>query len=88
MAEGGVKQGLLGKIEELNLEASLWTAYAKRMKQYMIATGNKDESAPKVVVFLTVVGSRTYSLLRNSAHPQKPEETTYDELVAMLEQHF
>ena len=74
MTEGSVKQGLLGRIEEFNLEASSWTAYAERMEQYMIATGNKDDSPQKVAVFLTVIGPRTYSLLRDLAHPQKPAE--------------
>ena len=85
MTEGSVKQGLLGRIEEFNLEASSWTAYAE---QYMIATGNKDDSPQKVAVFLIVIGPRTYSLLRDLAHPQKPAEKKYSELVAMLEKHF
>ena len=38
--------------------------------------------------FLAVIGPATYTLVRNSVSPDKPEDKTYDELVAALKNHF
>ena len=36
----------------------------------------------------SVIGSPKYRVLRNLLTPEKPADKTFDQLVAMLEQHF
>lgn len=42
----------------------------------------------KVATFLSVIGPKTYSLLRSLAQPQKPGEKTYNDIVKILDKHF
>ena len=42
----------------------------------------------RVAVLLSVIGSRTYSLLRSLLHPEVPGEKTYDQLATALREHF
>ncbi len=39
-------------------------------------------------MFLSVIGSKNYSLLRNLLAPTKPREATYDALTTKLKDHF
>ena len=39
-----------------------------------------DNGAKKIVVFLTVVGAKTYALLSNIVTPTKPADKSYPEL--------
>ncbi len=39
-------------------------------------------------VYLAVVGPSTFSLLRNLVSPAKPGEKTFEELVALLQEHY
>ena len=41
-----------------------------------------------VSVFLTVIGSKTYELLRNLIAPGKSADLKYEELVEILGKHF
>ena len=63
-------------------------SYEERMDQFMLATGNGEDNAKKVAVFLTVIGAETYSLLRDLVHPEKPSSLTYGELTTKLREHF
>ena len=42
----------------------------------------------QVAVFLSVLGSKTYLLLRNLLTPETPKDKTFDELVTVLKEHF
>ena len=57
----------------------------KEYNYYIEANGVED--AKKVAVLLTVMGSKSYGLLRNLLAPGKPHEKTYDELVETLKGH-
>ena len=53
---------------------------------FFLANGVEDDK--KVPVFLSVVGSKTYSLLRNLVAPALPQDKTFEQLVAILKGHF
>ena len=57
------------------------------MKQFFLANEIADEQK-KITVFLTVIGTKTYTLLRNLVAPEKPATKTYTELVATLKAHL
>ena len=73
-----------GSFKEFNPDADRITPYLEQMA--LIANKVPDEN--KVPVFLSVLGGRTYSLLRDLLAPSLPEGSTYDELVGLLKNHF
>ena len=57
------------------------------MEQYMIANDVKDEKR-KIAVFFTLVGGKTYNLLRDLASPGKPADLKFTEAIELLKNHF
>ena len=66
-----------------------WSAYTERFEHYTYANGIDTKDEKKLVsVFLAIVGSSTYDLLRNLVAPKKPAEYKFKELVDVLQRHF
>ena len=63
-----------------------WPQYVERMDHFFAANG--IDEAHKKSTFLAVIGSATYTLVRNLVSPDKPGDKTYDELVVALKNHF
>ena len=78
---------LVGSIETFYLHADNWLEYIERVEQYFIANGI-DSAEKKRGILLTVVGSETYSLIRNLLTPVKPSEKTFAEIVEILKTHL
>ena len=76
----------VGQISEFQSELESITVYLERVGQYFIA--NEIPTGRRVAVLLSVIGSRTYSLLRSLLHPEVPGEKTYDQLATALREHF
>ena len=77
---------LYGDVGQFNNTAEPWVVYEERLQQFFIA--NEIAVEKQVAVLLTVVGQRTYQLLRDLAQPKKPSELTYAEINVLLEGHF
>ncbi len=67
-----------GRIEEFQPEVESISAYLERVELFFDA--NDIAAARRVPTFLSVIGSKNYSLLRNLFAPTKPREATYDTL--------
>ena len=78
--------GTIGSVQEYRSENELFSAYLERVQLFFIANDVAD--AKKVAVFLSVVGSKTYSLLRSLVAPALPQEKSFAELVETLRRHF
>eukprot|EP00731_Ephydatia_muelleri_P018713 Em0011g753a len=76
----------VGQISEFQSELESITVYLERVGQYFIA--NEIPTGRRVAVLLSVIGSRTYSLLRSLLHPEVPGEKTYVQLATALREHF
>ena len=76
----------IGKLEEFDERRGDWTAYIERVEQYFLANDVDDEK--KVPVLLTVIGGKTYSLLRTLTSPDKPSTKSFEEIVAILQGHL
>jgi hypothetical protein len=59
-----------------------WWNYVERLKQYFEA--NEVDNTKKVSSLLTLIGGKTYSLLRDLTFPDKPSTQTYDQLTQLL----
>lgn len=81
MAKGGV--GKVGIFDE-TLES--WESYTERIDMFFIANGIKPEV--KVASFLSMIGPKTYGLLKNLLAPVKPADKGYDDIIALLDRHL
>ena len=59
----------IGKLEEFDEARNDWTAYIERVEQYFLANDVADDK--RVPVLLTLIGGKTYSLLRTLTSPDK-----------------
>ena len=75
-----------GRIQEYQPENELFSVYLEHVQLFFIANGVEDDK--KVPVFLSVMGSKTYSVLRNLVAPTLPQEKTLAQLVVILKSHF
>ena len=74
--------GLIGRIDPFDETIKSWWNYVERLKQYVKA--NEVDNTKKVSSLLTLVGGKTYSLLRDLTFPDKPSTKTYDQLTQLL----
>ena len=77
----------IGLSDPFNNENENWDSYAERFNHHLLANDIEDEKK-MVSVFLTIIGSKTYELLRNLVAPGKPADLKYQELVEVLGKHF
>ncbi|KAL5496662.1 hypothetical protein EMCRGX_G012995 [Ephydatia muelleri] len=78
-----------GFVEKIFSQSMLMTLSVVQMiahRAYLVA--NDVVSDKRVAVFLSVLGSRHYSLLRGVFAPRKPAECTYSELCDALRRHY
>lgn len=77
---------VFGSVQEYNQENELFSAYLERVNLFFAANSVADDK--RVPIFLTVVGSKTYSLLRNLVTPSLPQDKSFADLVEVLKSHF
>ena len=78
--------GIIGHIQEFQPENELLSSYLERVQLFFIANDVVEEK--KVAVFLSVIGSKTYSLLRNLLAPNLQQNQAYAALMETLKKHF
>ena len=76
----------LGTLQEFKPEVETITAYLERLKAYYDA--NDVQSGKRVAVLLSVIGPKTYSILRSLMAPDSPQSKSYDALSKALINHF
>ena len=59
--------------------------YITRIELFFEANSIKEKT---VASFLTVIGPKLYALVQNLIAPVKPKDSTYDDLVKVLKDHF
>jgi len=77
---------LLIQMDPYNPDTEQWSVYTERLEQFFKANSIADEK--KTAVFLTAIGTKTYTLLRNLIAPAKSSQKNYDHLVATLKAHL
>ena len=75
-----------GQIAEFRPESETITAYLERTKLFFTANDVPEEK--QVSVLLSVIGGKTYALLRSLLAPTLPQDKTYSVLVETLTRHF
>ena len=76
---------MLGFMDAYNLDTDDWFAYVKRLDLFFLANEIRDNK--KVAVLLTVLGTKTYSLLQTIITSLKPTKKTYKQLVDAMKSY-
>ena len=79
---------VFGTIGEF-MEGDDWDEYTERLDQYFIANSiaDTDTVQKRKAVLISVVGARTYGLMKTLLAPQKPVDKTYNDLVTLIRNH-
>ena len=77
---------LIGNIGPFEESVEQWSSYTERFENFMLANGITGDRV--VPTFLTVMGGKTFNLLRSLVTPEKPGDRGYDEIVAILKAHY
>ncbi|CAB4030147.1 uncharacterized protein K02A2.6-like, partial [Paramuricea clavata] len=75
-----------GRIDEYD-ESEEWTQYVERMDHYFEANDIEDKDK-KRSIFLSVIGAKTYKLLRGLIRPEVPNKLSYEELSEAIKNHY
>ncbi len=78
--------GVIGSIGPFDESAEQWSSY-KECFDYFVMT-NEITVEKLMPTFLSVMGPKTFNLLRNLLQPVKPGSKTYKELVDTLTHYF
>ena len=75
-----------GELKHFEPEVEKISSYLERVDLYFTANQIADER--KVAVFLSVIGAKTYSLLRDLVSPASPKDKSLEHLADVLKKHF
>ncbi|UYV64395.1 K02A2.6-like [Cordylochernes scorpioides] len=73
-------------IREYNEETETFETFYERLEQFLILEEAGDEK--KKAYLLTLMGSKTYGVLKNLCSPILPKDKTFDNLIDILKRHF
>ena len=79
--EGGMAK--FGHLQEFDTDLEPITAYLERVELYFSANGIGEDK--KLAILLSVIGPKTYGVLRNLLAPTRPQEKKFSEV---LIRHF
>ncbi|KAL6455440.1 hypothetical protein MHYP_G00004880 [Metynnis hypsauchen] len=78
--------GYIGHIGPFDENVEQWSSYTERFEYFVEANG--IETVKTVSTFLSVMGAKTFTLLRSLVQPAKPGEKSYADIVSTLGSHF
>ena len=76
-----------GRLEEFDCSSTDTDSYFERLHAFYRANNVHDTDSAKVDIFLSVVGPKTYKLLKSLIAPTLPSDKTIDELYQTLKRH-
>ena len=80
------KMATYGTIKEFEAENEKISSYLERVELYFAA--NEIANEKKVAILLSVIGAKTYGLIRDLLAPTNPKEKSFDQLAEVLKKHF
>ena len=75
-----------GQLSEYHPDTEEIASYLERVEVFIVANEVAEER--QAAVFLSVVGARTFALIRDLVSPAKPSAKTFQELCDVLRAHF
>jgi len=77
----------IGQMDPFDDSAETFQLYLERFEMFALANGIEDENKKKAT-FLSLIGSKTYGLLRSLATPDKPKDKDFASLTKLLKDHL
>jgi len=77
--------GSIGNIAEFD-GSEEWKLYEERLEQYFLANG--VENSRRVPVLLSVIGAKSYKIVKDLSDPILPKDRPYSEICDILGGHF
>lgn len=77
---------IIGKINEFDPEAETFENYTERLENFLKINSIKEED--KVGYFISIMGPRLYSTLKNLLLPKSPGETSFRDILKVLKAHY
>ena len=69
----------IGSMQPFNETIETFTNYIERLELFFIANGIEEDK--QKASLLSLVGPKTYQLLRGLTSPEKPHEKSYEEIM-------
>lgn len=76
----------VGNIGPFDKNNEQWSLYTEKFEYFVLA--NKIDSEVLLPTFLSVMGGKTFNLLRSLVQPNKPGDKSYDDIVSILKNHY
>ncbi|XP_049527389.1 uncharacterized protein LOC119458790 [Dermacentor silvarum] len=76
----------LGKLDEYDEKEQNFESYLERFEHFVTANDIKEEK--KLAVFLSVIGPRTYEVLKSLVVPAVPGDKSFEEVTVLLTKHY
>ena len=76
----------IGKIESFDETKENWETYVERVEQFFLANDIDDDH--KVPTLLSLIGGKTYTLLRDLLAPETPATKSFQQIVTTLQEHL
>jgi hypothetical protein len=76
----------IGRIEPYEEGVEDWPTYIERLESYMDA--NDIDDGKRVATLISVIGPKTYGLLKSLLAPAKPNTKSYQDLTRILSEHL
>ena len=76
----------IGNIDVFDETQESWETYVELVKHFFAANDVDDNH--QVPTLLSLIGSKTYSLLKDLLLPEKPADKNFDEIVSTLQKHL
>ncbi|KAL9966284.1 hypothetical protein ACROYT_G024336 [Oculina patagonica] len=78
---------VIEKIESFDETQEIWETYVERVEEVFLAN-NIDEDRQVSTMLGFMIGSKTYTLLRDLVTPDKPATKSSQEIFTALQKHF
>ncbi|KAG1940741.1 hypothetical protein F2P79_016335 [Pimephales promelas] len=78
--------GIIVHMNPFDEAGEQWATYIERFEHYILT--NEISDRKKVPVLFSVLGSKTYGLLRSLVAPDKLGDVGFDEILRVLQAHF
>ena len=75
------------QFENFDPEEEDFESYCDRMDQYFVITDIKEEKA-KTATLISMIGAKSYSLLKDLSAPVKPKDMQFDEICNKLKGYY
>lgn len=76
----------IGKIEQFDDSVESWESYEERLQAFFLA--NDIDNAHKVPALISLIGPKTYTLLKNLIAPAKATDKNIKDLLKALREHL